>query len=87
MARFDDDWLDRLKADISLERLVTSSGVALKRHGKDLLGHCPFHDDKIPSLVVTPASNLWHCLGACNTGGSVIDWGHAVPGCELPACC
>lgn len=74
MARFDEDWLDRLKTEISLKRLVESSGVVLKRHGKDLVGHCPFHDDKTPSLVVTPSSNLWHCLGACNTGGSVIDW-------------
>jgi hypothetical protein len=34
---------------------------------------CPFHDDREPSLVVTPEKNLWHCLGACQTGGSVID--------------
>ncbi|MCP4993418.1 MAG: DNA primase, partial [Gammaproteobacteria bacterium] len=33
-----------------------------------------FHDDKEPSLVITPKQNLWHCLGACQTGGSVIDW-------------
>ena len=35
---------------------------------------CPFHDDREPSLVMTPAKNLWHCLGACQAGGSVIDW-------------
>lgn len=46
----------------------------VKKHGADLVGHCPFHDDKTPSLVVTPAKNLWHCLGACQQGGSVIDW-------------
>ena len=38
------------------------------------LGLCPFHDDHEPSLVVSPKKNLWHCLGACQTGGSVIDW-------------
>ncbi len=27
-----------------------------------------------PSLVITPEQNLWHCLGACQAGGSVIDW-------------
>ncbi|MHB8303999.1 MAG: CHC2 zinc finger domain-containing protein [Acidobacteriaceae bacterium] len=26
------------------------------------------------ALVITPAKNLWHCLGACNAGGTVIDW-------------
>ena len=49
-------------------------GVELKRHGADLIGLCPFHEDHEPSLVVTPAKNLWHCLGACQAGGSVIDW-------------
>ena len=42
--------------------------------GRTCGGLCPFHDDREPSLVVTPAKNLWHCLGACQTGGTVIDW-------------
>ena len=33
----------------------------------------PFHDDRTPS-VITPAKNLWHCLGACHAGGTAIDW-------------
>ncbi|WP_374729018.1 CHC2 zinc finger domain-containing protein [Thiolapillus sp.] len=53
-------------------RLVESSGIELKKHGKDYLGLCPFHDDKEPSLVISPDKNLWHCLGACNEGGDVI---------------
>jgi len=48
--------------------------VELRRQGKDLVGCCPFHEDRTPSLVVSPAKNLWHCLGACQAGGSVIDW-------------
>jgi DNA primase catalytic core len=74
MARIPDAELERLKAEVSVQRLVEAKGIALKRHGADLLGLCPFHDDKSPSLVVSPKKNLWHCLGACQTGGSVIDW-------------
>lgn len=74
MARIPDEMVNRLKAEVSLVRLVEAKGIVLKKHGKDWLGRCPFHDDKTPSLVVSPASNLWHCLGACNVGGSVIDW-------------
>jgi DNA primase catalytic core len=74
MARIPDNEITRIKSDISLQRLVESRGIKLKRHGKDLLGLCPFHDDHNPSLVITPSENLWHCLGACNSGGSVIDW-------------
>ncbi len=74
MARIPEQEIERLKQEVSLERLVESQGIKLKRTGKDLIGSCPFHNDKTPSLVVTPSKNLWHCLGACQTGGSVIDW-------------
>ncbi|MCP4474739.1 MAG: toprim domain-containing protein [Gammaproteobacteria bacterium] len=74
MARLPDDEINKLKRDISLQRLVESSGITLKKHGKDYHGHCPFHDDKTPSLVISPDKNLWHCLGACQTGGDVISW-------------
>lgn len=80
MARLPDSEIERLKHEVSLVRLVEAQGVELHRHGKDWLGRCPFHDDKTPSLVVTPESNLWHCLGACNVGGSVIDWVMKVEG-------
>lgn len=50
----------------------------LTRHGADLIGLCPFPHDREPSLVISPAKkpdkNLWHCLCACQAGGSVIDW-------------
>ena len=74
MARIPQEQIDRLKQQVSLQRLAESQGVKLKRHGADLIGLCPFHDDKEPSLVITPKENLWHCLGACQCGGSVIDW-------------
>ncbi|MGB7602349.1 MAG: CHC2 zinc finger domain-containing protein, partial [Candidatus Sulfotelmatobacter sp.] len=74
MARIPDEEIERLKREIPIERLVKAAGIELRKYGADLIGRCPFHDDREPSLVVTPEKNLWHCLGACNTGGSVIDW-------------
>ena len=74
MARIPEDEIERLKEEVSLERLVAGAGIELRRHGADLLGLCPFHDDHEPSLVISPKKNLWHCLGACFTGGSVVDW-------------
>jgi DNA primase len=74
MARIPEHVVERLKEEISVQRLAEARGVALTKHGADLHGRCPFHDDRTPSLVITPAKNLWHCLGACQTGGSVIDW-------------
>ena len=76
MARIPDDELDRFKRDTDLVRLVQARAIELKRHGTngDLVGLCPFHNDTQPSLVVSPEKNLWHCLGACQTGGDVIQW-------------
>jgi len=74
MARIPDGVIERLKAEVSVQRLAEARGVVFTRHGADLIGRCPFHEDKTPSLVVTPSKNLWHCLGACQVGGTVIDW-------------
>jgi len=74
MSRVPDEQIERLKQEVFLDRLVEGMGIALKRHGAELLGLCPFHDDHEPSRVISSKSNLGHCLGACQTGGSVIDW-------------
>jgi DNA primase len=49
MARIADDEIERLKKEISVQRLAEARGIKLTRHGADLLGKCPFHDDKTPS--------------------------------------
>jgi DNA primase len=72
MARIPDSELQRVKTAVSLERLCQSYGIELKAQGKDLIGHCPFHEDRTPSFVITPAKNLWNCLGACGVGGDNI---------------
>ncbi|MCC7311383.1 MAG: toprim domain-containing protein [Sulfuritalea sp.] len=73
MARIPEAEIERLKNEVSVERLVEASGIELKKAGKDWLGRCPFHEDDTASLVVTPDKNLWHCFG-CGVGGGPIDW-------------
>jgi DNA primase len=73
MARIPDADIQRLKDEVSVQRLVESAGVELKKTGKDWVGRCPFHADDTASLVITPSKNLWHCFG-CQTGGGVVDW-------------
>jgi len=73
MARIPDTELERLKSDVSVQRLVEVSGLELKKAGKDWITRCPFHEDDTASLVVTPGKNLWHCFG-CGIGGGPIDW-------------
>ncbi|EMN01093.1 CHC2 zinc finger domain protein [Leptospira noguchii str. 2007001578] len=66
--------ITRLKTETDLLALVRSYGIELKNHGTNWVGQCPFHDDRHPSFIVTPVKNLWHCMGACKTGGSAIDF-------------
>ena len=74
MARVPEIELQRLKEEVSVQRLVEASGVELKRCGKDWLGRCPFHGpDTEPSLNVSATKNLWNCFG-CGIGGGPIDW-------------
>jgi len=66
--------IDRVKQSTDLAALVRARGVTLKRKGKQLVGLCPFHDDREPSLIVDPKKQLWNCLGACAEGGDVYKW-------------
>jgi DNA primase len=58
MARIPDEEIERLKKEIPIERLVTGFGIELKRRGAELIGRCPFHEDRTPSLVISPKTNL-----------------------------
>lgn len=73
MARLPEEMVERIKREISVQRLAEARGVKLRRVGKNLMGLCPFHQDKNPSLSITPDVNKWHCLG-CGKGGTAIDW-------------
>jgi DNA primase len=73
MARLPDTLIERIKSDISLLRLVENQGYHPKKQGKDYALCCPFHDEKTPSLIISPKSNLFNCFG-CGAAGSVIDW-------------
>jgi len=74
LARIAEEEIERLKKEVDLVELVGRAGVELKKAGADLVGRCPFHEDGTPSLVVSPHKGLWHCMGACQAGGSVVDW-------------
>jgi DNA primase catalytic core len=66
--------LEQIKRGTDLVALVRAKGIELRPHGGGhLAGKCPFHEDSTPSFIVTPAKNLFHCLG-CGAGGTVIDF-------------
>ena len=50
---------------------VVGKHVQLKKGGANLMGLCPFHNEKSPSFTVSPAKQFYHCFG-CGAHGSAI---------------
>src|SRR5947209_20589574 len=61
------DAVQEIKDRLDLADLV-SEHLRLQKAGRDLKGLCPFHQEKTPSLYVSPEKQLWHCYG-CQKGG------------------
>ena len=47
--------------------------VSLKRRGVNLIGLCPFHNEKTPSFTVSPAKNIYKCFG-CGQAGNAVNF-------------
>ena len=50
---------------------VVGEWVNLKKRGANMLGLCPFHNEKSPSFTVSPAKGIYKCFGCGEAGGSV----------------
>lgn len=50
---------------------VVGSFVTLKKRGANLLGLCPFHNEKTPSFTVSPSKGIYKCFGCGQAGNSV----------------
>jgi DNA primase len=57
--------------DASRIEEVVGDYVHLKKRGANLLGLCPFHNEKTPSFTVSPAKGIFKCFGCGASGSSV----------------
>ena len=64
--------LDRIKNDFSVSSVV-GQFINLRKEGTELVGLCPFHQDKDPSLHVIDHKKFWTCM-ACDANGDVLDF-------------
>ena len=65
-----EDVIQQIKYRNDIETTI-SQYVNLKRRGKNLVGLCPFHNEKTPSFTVYPESGSFYCFG-CGVGGDVF---------------
>ena len=64
--------IDEIFETVKIEEVV-SDFVTLKKRGVNLLGLCPFHNEKTPSFTVSPAKGIYKCFG-CGEGGNSVSF-------------
>ncbi len=68
--------LEAIRDRITLSELVGRS-LKLKRQGREMVGLCPFHQERTPSFSVNDKKGVWCCFG-CGERGDVIDFAQRV---------
>ncbi len=64
--------VERIKDAANIVEVV-SEFVTLRRAGANYKGLCPFHNEKTPSFIVSPARGTCHCFG-CGRGGNAVSF-------------
>jgi len=64
------DTIETIIAATRIEEVI-GDYVTLRRRGVNLLGLCPFHNEKTPSFTVSPAKGIYKCFGCGKAGNSV----------------
>jgi DNA primase len=66
----DQNTIDKIN-DAARIQDVVSDYVTLRKRGANMIGLCPFHNEKTPSFSVSPAKGIFKCFG-CGKGGNAI---------------
>ncbi|MDP6634051.1 MAG: DNA primase [Phycisphaerae bacterium] len=70
MPRFTEQFVQQVLDSVDIVELV-GQYVALTHRGREFIGLCPFHDDKKPSLNVSPSKQIFKCF-SCGAGGDAL---------------
>ncbi len=77
-----DSYIQDLLARVDIVEVV-GRYVQLRKGGANLLGLCPFHNEKSPSFTVSPTKQFYHCFG-CGEHGSAISFLMKHTGASFP---
>ncbi|HEU5091083.1 MAG TPA: DNA primase, partial [Nitrospira sp.] len=77
-----DDIKNRIRDRVDIADVV-GRHISLRRAGQNLVGLCPFHQEKSPSFSVSPSKQMFYCFG-CKTGGDVFAFLSKITGATFP---
>ncbi|MBN2426375.1 MAG: DNA primase [Calditrichaceae bacterium] len=70
MVKISEDKISEIRNSVNIVHYIAQF-VQLKKAGQNYKGLCPFHTEKTPSFVVSPAKQIFHCFG-CGKGGNIF---------------
>lgn len=76
------DTIDKIFNAARIEEVV-GDYVTLKRRGANLIGLCPFHDEKTGSFTVSPSKGIYKCFG-CGKSGHAVSFIMEIEQCDYP---
>lgn len=79
---FSESFLANLSERVDIVDIISRYVPLTKRTGSNLVGLCPFHNEKTPSFSVSPSKQFYHCFG-CGAGGDVITFMMKVEGLDF----
>ncbi len=62
--------IDRIYSAVNIVEII-GDFVTLKKKGVNYMACCPFHNEKTPSFVVSPAKGVFKCFGCGKAGNAV----------------
>ena len=71
-----------IKARLPIEELVRQY-CALQKKGRNFVCLCPFHNDKHPSMLVSPDKGIAYCF-PCQKGGDIFSFYQLIEGVDFP---
>ena len=71
--KIDQDRLQELCSKVDLLEYAEKTVDFQRRGSGEMAAHCPLHEDKTPSLMISPERGLFYCH-SCHVGGNIINW-------------